>query len=40
VLVNNNTTFEQYHNKVKNIISTHFQHGYSIDTVQHFKILI
>jgi hypothetical protein len=40
VLITNNTTFEQYYNKVKDILSTHFKDGYPVDTVQLFKILV
>jgi hypothetical protein len=40
VLITNNTSFEQYYNEVKDILSSHFVDGYQIDTVQSFKILV
>jgi hypothetical protein len=40
ILITNNTSFDQYYNKVKDIIATHFNEGYQIDTVQLFKILV
>lgn len=40
VLITNNTTFEQYYNKVKDILATHFNDGYQIDVVESFKILV
>ena len=40
ILLTNNTTFEQYYEKMKDIINTHFSDGYQIDVVQNFKILV
>lgn len=40
ILITNNTTFEQYYNKVKYILATHFNDGYQIDIVESFKILV
>jgi len=40
VLITNNSSFEQYYDKVKYIISTHFEYGYPIDTIPYFKILV
>jgi len=40
ILITNNTTFEQYYNKVKDILTTHLKHGYQIDNVQRFKVLV
>lgn len=40
ILITNNTTFEQYYNKVKDIIVTHFDNGYQLDVVQGFKIIV
>lgn len=40
VLITNNTSFEQYYEKVKDIINVHFDHGYQMDVVQRFKILV
>ena len=40
ILLTNNTTFEQYYNKVKNIINTHFKDGYQVDVIEEFKIIV
>jgi len=40
ILLTNNTTFEQYYDKVKNIINTHFNDGYQIDVIEEFKIIV
>jgi hypothetical protein len=40
ILITNNTTFEQYYEKVKDIIATHFNDGYQVDVVNSFKILV
>lgn len=40
ILLSNNTSFVQYYNKVKDIINTHYEDGYPIDTVQSLKITI
>jgi hypothetical protein len=40
ILITNNTSFEQYYNKVKDILATHFNEGYQIDVVETFKILV
>lgn len=40
VLLTNTTTFDQYYEKVKDIIATHFDKGYQIDVVNSFKITV
>nr|YP_010296716.1 hypothetical protein MN596_mgp14 [Polyozellus multiplex]UMI33309.1 hypothetical protein [Polyozellus multiplex] len=40
ILITNNTSFDQYYNKVKDILATHFDEGYQIDVVQAFKIMV
>jgi len=40
ILLTNNTTFEQYYNKVKDIINTHFNDGYQVDVIEEFKIIV
>jgi len=40
ILFTNDTSFEQYYNKVKDILATHFNDGYQIDVVESFKILV
>jgi hypothetical protein len=40
VLINNNTTFEEYYNSVKDIINTHYEYGYPIDIIQNFKVRV
>jgi hypothetical protein len=40
ILITNNTTFDEYYNKVKDIIATHFDNGYQLDVVEGFKILV
>lgn len=40
ILITNNTSFEQYYEKVKDIINVHFDHGYQVDVVQIFQILV
>jgi hypothetical protein len=40
ILLTNNTTFDQYYEKVKDIIATHFNDGYQVDVVNSFKITV
>jgi hypothetical protein len=40
ILIKNDTSFDQYYNKVKDIIATDFNDGYQIDVVEQFKILV
>jgi DNA polymerase type B, organellar and viral len=40
ILLTNNTTFEQYYDKVKDIINTHFNDGYQVDVIEEFKIIV
>lgn len=40
ILLTNNTSFDQYYEKVKDIIATHFHKGYQMDIVNSFKIIV
>ena len=40
VNINNYTTFEEYYNEVKDIISTNYQDGYPVDVIPEFKVKV
>lgn len=40
VLIDNNTTFEQYYTKIKDIINQRYIENYAIDTVKFFRVLV
>lgn len=40
ILITNDTPFNIYYNKVKDIINTHYQDGYKVDRVPKFKISV
>ena len=40
VLVKNTTTFEDYYDKIKDNISTNFEHGYIVELIPYFSVKI
>jgi hypothetical protein len=40
ILINNTTTFEEYYNEIKDIISTNYQDGYPVDVIPEFKVKV
>jgi len=40
ILIKNDTSFEEYYNKVKDIIQDHYDEGYPINIIPVFKVLV
>lgn len=40
VLITNNTTFEDYYKKVKDIITQNYDEGYPVDVIPSFKVMV
>ena len=40
ILINNNTTFKQYYNQIKDHINDLHDDGYEINKVNYFKVLV
>ena len=40
VLMKNDTTFEEYYKNVKDIVYTHYELGYKVNTVDSFKVMV
>lgn len=40
ILINNNTTFDQYYKKIENIIVSRYDEGYDINVIPVFRIKV
>nr|YP_009710786.1 DNA polymerase type B [Amanita thiersii]QFZ98735.1 DNA polymerase type B [Amanita thiersii] len=40
ILINNNTTFDQYYEKIKDYIETTYDYSYSVDVIPMFKVWV
>ena len=40
VFISNDSTFEDYYDAVKDIVNSHYEHGYPVDIIQSFKVRV